>query len=230
MIAFVCASGWGFNNYFWHYLSASLSKHGHVCYVDSLMDSAACERLIKSASSIVGIGHSLGVHKLSKIGCNAVVALQSFEDFLGYSDRIRIVRERFLEDMIMEYHTNPRLCEESFVQRCLAVSNLSIEDVSKYVASGDEQEKFLQLLSLRRVFDITWLDQIPLLCIYTADDPIVPARIASQSFLSHSVSQRVCINSDGNDRIARHHALGFWQSDTVYELIMDFLFSYRVMK
>lgn len=230
MVVFVCASGWGISNHFWTNLSALLSKHGRVCYIDSVAYSGSYEHLnavadtvdaTDAATTIVGIGHSLGAHKLSHICCDAVVTLQSFTDFFGYGDRLRAMRKRILEDMINSYRDNPYHCLESFVCRCFSLSDDDLPRLQQYISRESAHKHISQLMSLFDPFDVSWLEHIPLLCVYTDDDPIVPASIASNAFCTDT--RRVCLKNDATQAVARHHALGFYQCEEVYALVMDFL-------
>ena len=151
---------------------------------------------------IIGIGHSLGLAKLLQlpIKFTVLVGIQSFTNFLGYSEKLAHRRGLELYAMIQFFKKNPEKTLLSFYEKC-GVSC----DVEKFKMINIE--KLLNDLKSLKLDCI--LPACPTLILGAKNDPIVPPELLLDNF-EDKKNVTLVFHDQG------FHNLGFLEPEFVY--------------
>lgn len=211
-ILFVLQHGFACNNSYWDNLKDELAKKGNYefIYLSDLSSHQAQRSGNAENKIIVGIGHSIGFVKLinahneNKIALNAIVGIQSFYNFCGYSSALCSNREESLEKMQSAFEKNPQLMRKNFLKAC------DINLPSSFFNSEEIIGDFKMLFS-----DIND-KQTPInkIIITSSMDPIVPEEIIHDNFMNQC--KIYCLQHN-------MHNLGLEKAPEVSQIIDNFV-------
>lgn len=205
---FVFCHGFGFDKSFWDNLRPYFIEE-ECAYLD-LGYFAEQDQfdLTKYKGRLIGIGHSLGLIKLLNFYENfeSLFGLNSFIDFLGNEEVLKIQRKCKLKFLMNQFNKSPFSALSNFYSNC-GMPRLNKE--FKYLNIARARED-LNLLTSQTILP----KEIPLTIIGSKDDIIVPPELIYDNFRNYC---NVSIDIMGEGK----HALGFLQPRIIYEKIIN---------
>lgn len=219
-IGFIFYHGLGYNKSYWDRLSPLLKDFSCLFYdAGYYREPQNPEGLISEYPETlwIGVGHSIGFvkllekHRTNKINLYGIVALQSFENFLGNDDRLHRIRDSELDNMINAFKKDPLGLLREFIASC----NPEIK-IAENVENIDELDIDLFLHDfylLRNKFTIP--DNLKHLIIASHGDRVVDSTLIKDNFSSPKYN---VVFVDCN-----RHSLGYDNPESVYKYLMNFI-------
>ena len=183
-LVFVFFSGLGSGHEFWDELLPYFSEFNCVLLAENYFNSPneiddGYLREILEGKRIIGVGHSLGYHKLCYLNqkydffkLDKIVALEGFSRYLGSSPLIAKFREFFLNLMKLNYQTFPEVTLYNFLLMCGAPMQSVPLTMNKNLIMTDLELLYSGIES----------PQIPHLVLRSYDDWVIPTYIIEDNF------------------------------------------------
>ncbi|WP_338521937.1 hypothetical protein [Candidatus Legionella polyplacis] len=161
----------------------------------------------KYSKKFIGIGHSLGFLKLllSSLKFEALIGIQSFINFLGFTKYLRKKRRNEFDILWNFFIRNERNALMFFYKRC-GFKNSCNKNINKFILRKDL--RFIYDFNLN--FDIS----VPILILASKDDNIVPIDLIYDNF--GKCCNIITIETGS-------HCLGIYECSFVYRKIINFL-------
>lgn len=225
-IKIIFCHGFGFNIYFWNNLLDYFQDYNISClnlgyFNDEHNDAILFELerikadIIKTPyKKIIGVGHSLGMIKLVQSGINfdALIGLNSFISFLGYSSILRSKRIKELDFFRQNLFKSPKSCLAHFYNRCgitdYRLYDLNLLNINKLNFDIDELSK-----------EYSFKENIPTLVLGAKDDIVVPENVLHENFDSLPNVKLEILKSG-------KHGLGYLEYESVANRIKCFCAKY----
>lgn len=198
-LGIVWASGWGFDHHFFEKLCAHFPGVPSV-FLDRGYFGVAQDIQMVEGANWVGVGHSLGFHRLLKFSLLGYVSLAGFSRFCRHSPSQMGTPLRTVDRMIQAYHSHPQGVLEEFYKRC------EFPGAPPQIVSNEVLLEDLQ--SLKTLDDTALLQQIsqPILNLAARDDQIVDEALTQEFFQQQRNGQLIFRDKGG-------HALGFREAE-----------------
>lgn len=181
---FVFFNGFGSDYKFWDQLTPYFSRYNCVLLSENYFNYPEDYEFqdLKSIfqdKEIIGVGHSLGYHKLCALNLeydffnlSKIVSLEGFSRYLGSFEPVKSVRKFYLDQMVNCYSFAPRKTLSNFMAMCGAPIATLPATIKQELLMSD-----LQLL----YFGIASPD-IPHLVLSSLDDWVIPSNIVEDNF------------------------------------------------
>lgn len=215
---FLFCHGFGFDKTFWRNLAPyfkdkkvsmlNLGYFGQKQHID-----------VAPNEEIIAIGHSLGFIKLLSLypRINYLVGLNGFRNFLGFNEVLYNKRWKELSLLKNGFIKNPEISLKNFYKNCGAIKLIKELDFEQM-----QLNYFIEDLAiLKNKFEINTVCKT--LIIGAQNDIIVPPALLKDNF-SNSPNSKIVILPKGE------HMLGFTQSKTIFEEIMNFINANETIK
>lgn len=181
---FVFFSGFGSGHEFWDNLLPYFSDFNYVLLSENYFsspDEVSVEYLkeIFQGKRIIGVGHSLGYHKLCYLNqkydffklCK-IVSLEGFSRYLGNSPFTAEFRKFFLNLMKLSYQTFPEVTLYNFLLMCGAPMQSFPKNMNQKLIMNNLELLYSGIES----------PEIPHLVLSSYDDWVIPTYIIEDSF------------------------------------------------
>lgn len=183
-LVYVFFNGFGSDYHFWDDLIPYFAKDNYVLLSENYFnssedyDSEYLNKLFKGRS-LIGIGHSLGYHKLCDLNqkydffnLKKIVSIEGFSCYLGKNEPIKSIRKFYLDFMKNSYFFCPQLTLFNFMAMCGA-------PMIDLPAQLDQKKLMDDLLLLYSCIDSP---KIPHLVLSSIDDWVIPFNIIEDNF------------------------------------------------
>lgn len=194
-LGIVWSPGWGFDTHFFEKLRS------HFPGIPSVFLDRGYFGLAQDIQGIrgpnwIGIGHSLGFHRLLKLRLSGYVSLAGFSRFCRHMPNHAGTPVRTVDRMIQAYQMHPQGVLEDFYKRC------NFPEIPPEIVNNEGL--FEDLQSLKTLEDTALLQQIsqPILNLAARDDQIVDEALTQEFFHQQRNGQLIFKDKGG-------HALGF---------------------
>ncbi len=172
---YIFCHGWGFDASFWNNLKPFFPDQNCFFLDQGYFSTPYLDLPDFKDHPIIGVGHSLGLAKLLElpIKFTALVGIQSFINFIGYSEKLAHRRSLELQAMIQFFKKNPEKTLLSFYEKCGASCDLEKFKMSNF-------ERLLNdLESLKLDYS---LPTCPILILGAKNDVIVSPELLLDNF------------------------------------------------
>ena len=185
-LVFVFFNGFGSDYKFWENLIPHFSNYNYVVLSENYFEypedyGEDYLREIFSEKTIIGIGHSLGYHKLCDLAqkydffkMKKIVSIEGFSHYLGKFEPMKCIRKFYLDLMKNNYTFCPGLTLHNFMLMCGAPMLAIPSRLNKKLLMDD-----LDILDS----GIT-PPKIPHLILSSLDDWVIPTHIIEDNFRS----------------------------------------------
>ncbi|MBR1735382.1 MAG: hypothetical protein IJ730_08130 [Alphaproteobacteria bacterium] len=183
-LIFVFFNGFGSDYTFWDDLLPYFSKYNYILLSENYFndpDDYSAEQLkdFFKGKRLIGIGHSLGYHKLCDLNkkhdffkLEKIVSLEGFSCYLGKTEPMKSIRKFYLDFMKNSYQLCPRLTLYNFMMMCGA----PLKELPQQI----DQERLLDDLAL--LYAGIDSPEIPHLVLTSFDDWVIPFNIIEDNF------------------------------------------------
>ena len=204
MTHFILCHGFGFNPHFWSRLIHHLGPERCTMLDLGYYTADVAPISIPQAQHYIGIGHSLGLHKLYElpITYRACVGLNGFIDFLGSCSEMRVQRTKELKALRYSLGQNVGEAMTQFIIRCGAKTILKFMDLGMIQSSRllQDLDLFMRPCHVPTHYP-TWM-------VSAKNDPVVPVNVHEASSTCRHILMRSGL-----------HSLGWSYSERIFRLI-----------
>ncbi len=181
---FVFFNGFGSDYKYWDEMLPYFSNYGYVLLSENYFDNPEDYdekylRKIFEGKRLVGVGHSLGYHKLCDLNqkydffnLEKIVSVEGFSQYLGSTEPTRTIRKFFLDLMENSYTYFPKITLCNFMAMCGA----------PMMALPPQLNQELLMKDLNLLYSGIESPQIPHLVLSSLDDWVVPFNIVEDNF------------------------------------------------
>ena len=210
---YIFCHGFGFDSLYWMNLVPFFLSQTCIFLDLGYFGKRSPPLKIPRDAQLIGIGHSLGFIKLTKLGIHfaGLIGLNGFIDFINFKANENSQRSIELRKMKQAYDLNPQSTLLNFYHRA-GFENYSHANISTLDVPTLAQE--FEVLNQK----LDFLLDCPTLVIGTINDPIVPHHIIRYNFSQTHVSIKIL-----NEGM---HGLGYFKPGLIYFMIMNFLDEY----
>ncbi|MBO4405797.1 MAG: hypothetical protein J5821_03630 [Alphaproteobacteria bacterium] len=181
---FVFFNGFGSDYKYWDEMLPYFSNCGYVLLSENYFDNPEDYdekylRKIFKGKRLVGVGHSLGYHKLCALNqrydffnLEKIVSVEGFSRYLGSSEPMRSVRQFYLDLMKNNYTYFPKITLYNFMSMCGA----------PMMALPSQLNHELLMDDLDLLYSGIEPPKIPHLVLSSFDDWVIPFNIIEDNF------------------------------------------------
>lgn len=194
-LGIIWAAGWGFDRRFFERLLPHFPGVPSLFLDRGYFEDPQDVQKVEEGHWI-GIGHSLGFHRLLKLPLAEYVSLAGFNRFCSQLPSQAGTPLRTVDRMIQAYHRNPEQVLQDFYERCTYPGEPP--------AIKDSERLFSDLQSLKTLDEMKAVQSIhrPILNLAARDDQIVGEALTHEFFQQQQNGQLIFHDKGG-------HALGF---------------------
>jgi len=181
---FVFFNGFGSDYKYWDELLPYFSNYGYVLLSENYFDNPEDydEKYLKKifqGKRLVGVGHSLGYHKLCDLNqkydffnLEKIVAVEGFSQYRGNTEPTRSIRKFYLDFMKSSYTYFPKITLCNFMAMCGAPMSALPSKLNHELLMND----------LNLLYSGIKSPKIPHLVLASLDDWVVPFNIVEDNF------------------------------------------------
>lgn len=181
---FVFFNGFGSDYSFWNDLLPYFSKCNYILLSENYFNdpedhSIKNLRNLFKGKRLIGIGHSLGYHKLCALNekydffkLQKIVSLEGFSCYLGKSEPMKSIRKFYLDFMKNSYSMYPKITLYNFMTMCGAPLKELPEKINQKLLMDD----------LALLYGGINSPKIPHLVMTSFDDWVIPFNVIEDNF------------------------------------------------